>query len=206
MTMVEERKYKKKEVCKDIDESPTDRDFVKRYNITFKSQEDEKFAKVINTTNLGFEEEEKFDRLFNNTTIDFEEDGEFDEMFNNNARESFTNEFEEHENEYHTDKLNEEDEEFDRLINNITFNFEKNGELDEVFGNIARGSFINEFEEEEEFAEVFYTTNFEFEETKKFDKMFINTTFDFKGNDRFDKKFDVAKGSFTSEFKERLTW
>jgi hypothetical protein len=69
-------------------------------------------------------------------------------MFRDSARGSFANEFEEHENEFHTDKLNEE----------------------------------------EKFAKMFYTTNFDFEE-----------------NEKFDMRIDIANGSFTNKFEEQAT-
>jgi hypothetical protein len=127
MATVEERKYEKYEVYKEIDESHTDREFVKGHtttyefkevkevakvskNTTVKFQEDEEFAKVSYITNFEFEENEEFDRVFNSTTFDFEEDGEFDKVFRDIAKGSFTNEFEEHEIEFHTDKFQEEEE------------------------------------------------------------------------------------------------
>jgi hypothetical protein len=125
MATVEERKYEEYEVYKEIDESHTDRDFVKGHtttyefneveevakvsnNTTFQFQEDEEFAKMFYTTNFEFEENEEFDRVYNNTTFDFEENEEFDKMFKDIAKGSFTNEFEEQANEFHTDKFEQD--------------------------------------------------------------------------------------------------
>jgi hypothetical protein len=130
------------------------------------------------------------------TSFEFQEDKEFAKVFNT------TSEF-------------QEDEEFDRLVNDTSFNFKEDSEIDEMFGDITRESFTNEheehenklqtekFEEEEEFASVFYTTTFEFKEDEEFDRMFNNTTFDFKENERFEEMIIIAKGSFTNKFEEQ---
>ena len=152
-----------------------------------------------------FREDEEFDRLIN-TSFHFEEDSEINEMFEDIARESFTNELEEHVNKFHIEKFEEEEEfasvyytttfelqeceEFDRLFNKTTIDFEEDGEFDKI-------------NEEEKVAKMFYTTNSEFKESKEFDRMFNNTTFRFEEDERFDMMFDIASRNFTDEFKEQ---
>jgi hypothetical protein len=87
-------------------------------------------------------------------------------------------------------------------------------EEDKEFGNITRDIFTNELGEnkhkshperlkqEEEFAKVFYTTNFKFQEDDEFDLLFNNISPKLDDEERFAKTFDFAKGTFANKFEE----
>ena len=99
-----------------------------------------------------------------------------------------------------------EDEEFDRLFNNITFN----SETDEMFGDITGENFFNEFEEqgkfkeEERFANVFHSTTFKFKEDEEFDRLFIYTSQEFREDVKFDEMLTTAGGCITNKFEEQV--
>ena len=102
------------------------------------------------------------DRLINNTSFKFKEDSEIDKQFGDSTRESFTNELEENEHKFHTERL----------------------------------------KEEEEFANVFYTTTFKFQEDDEFDRLFNNISLELDEDERFAETFDIAKGNFANKFEE----
>jgi hypothetical protein len=145
VAMVKGKKHKESRERKMVEEFNTDKEFARVFDTTFEFQEDE-----------------EFDRLINNTSFNFREDSEIDEKFGDITRDIFTNELEENEHQFHTERL----------------------------------------KDEEEFANVFYTTAFKFQEDDEFDRLFNYISLELNEEERFAETFDIDKRSFANKFEE----
>jgi hypothetical protein len=107
-----------------------------------------------------------------------------------------------------------EDEDFNGLINDSSFDYKEGAAIDKEFGDVSREVLTNEFEDnqhmfhqerlqqEEEFMKIFYTTGFKFKEDDEFDRLFDSIPNEPDVDERFTKT--VAKGTTANKVKQDL--
>jgi hypothetical protein len=126
----------------------TDRDIFKGHSTSFMYTEDKEFAKVFDTT-FEFSEDENFNRLINNSSFDYKEGTEIDKEFGDISREVLTNGLERDQHMFHKERLKQE-EEFAKIFYTTAFKFHEDDEFDRLFDNIP-----NEQDDDERFAKTF---------------------------------------------------
>jgi hypothetical protein len=125
----------------------TDRDIFKGHSTSFMYTEDREFAKVFDTT-FEFREDENFNRLINDSSFDYKEGTEIDKEFGDISREVLTNEIEGDQHMFHQERLKQEDE-FAKIFYTTAFKFQEDDEFDRLFDNIP-----NEQDDDERFAKT----------------------------------------------------